>query len=101
MPKGFTLVCCEAASSLIRLPVLAANREQRDSILRQSEQHGLGIMPAYPTLINRIPELAKEFSGQEHPQAEDICRRLLTLPVNEYIQSQDNERIFSLFGQHA
>ncbi len=101
LPKGFTLVCCEAASSLIRLPVLAANREQRDSILRQSEQHGLGIMPAYPTLINRIPELAKEFSGQEHPQAEDICRRLLTLPVNEYIQSQDNERIFSLFGQHA
>jgi len=80
------------------LPILAQTREQRDHILKKSAQQGLGIMPAYPTPINKIPVLEDEFSGQDYPQAEEICSRLLTIPVHEYVQKWDNELIFSLLN---
>ena len=98
LPAAFSHVCRKTDISMIRLPILAQTREQRDRILKQSEQQGSGIMPAYPTTINMVPELVDEFSGQYYPQAEEVCNRLLTIPVHEYVQDRDNKRIRSLLN---
>ncbi len=96
LPENLTQVCCETDISMIRFPVLMQTREQRDFALIQSEQLGLGLMPAYPTAIHKIIQLTNEFSNQQFPQAEDLSKRLLTIPVHEYIKSDDNEKIRSL-----
>jgi dTDP-4-amino-4,6-dideoxygalactose transaminase len=96
LPDKFSQVCRKTDTSMIRLPVLCKNMEQRDSILKQSEEQGLGLMLAYPTSINKIDELADEFLDQECPAAEGICNRLLTIPVHEYVSAKDNEQICSL-----
>ncbi len=96
LPDNFKRLCCETDTGMIRLPILGKNREQRDYILKQSEKQGLGLMPAYPTSINKIEEIAGEFADQDCPQAEGICNRLFTLPVHEYISAKDNEQIRTL-----
>jgi dTDP-4-amino-4,6-dideoxygalactose transaminase len=96
LPENLTQVCCETDISMIRFPVLMQTRKQRDFALIQSEKLGLGLMPAYPTAIHKITQLTNEFSDQQFPQAEDLCNRLLTIPVHEYVRPKDNERIRSL-----
>lgn len=96
LPEVFIQLCCLTDINIIRLPILVQTREQKDCILRVSERHGLGMMGAYPTPLNKIPELANEFAGQTYPQAEKLCHRLLTIPVHEYVKDKDNERIYSL-----
>lgn len=83
---------------MIRLPLLAPTQGVRDYILRQSEQQGLGLMSAYPASIHKIPELADEFSEFTFPRAEDVCGRILTIPVHEYVRGEDNEKILSLLN---
>ncbi len=96
LPAGYMLVCRHKDISLIRLPILAQTKEQRDNILNQGEHQGLGIMPAYPTPINKITALEDDFLGQDYLQADEICNRLLTIPVHEYVQDRDNELILAL-----
>jgi dTDP-4-amino-4,6-dideoxygalactose transaminase len=96
LPKNLTQVGCTTDISMIRFPVLMQSREQRDFALIQSEQLGLGLMLAYPTPIHHIRQLANEFSDQKFPEAEDVCNRLLTIPVHEYVRPEDNERIHSI-----
>lgn len=96
LPEIFIQPCCLTDINMIRLPILVQTREQKDCILRESERHGLGMMAAYPTPINRIPELANEFVGQTYAQAEISCSCILTIPVHEYVRNKDNERIYSL-----
>nr|WP_051305913.1 DegT/DnrJ/EryC1/StrS family aminotransferase [Desulfogranum mediterraneum] len=96
LPEGLAQLRPPTGNSLVRLPIIARSRRQRDDIVRQSELQGLGIMPVYPAPIHRIADLANDFLGQEYPQAEDLCNRLLTVPVHEQVTARDNERILSL-----
>lgn len=79
--------------NLIRFPVLAANGETREAIVRESRRKGLGIMPSYPTPINEIAELAANFAGQSYPAASEVCKKIFTLPLHDYVTSMDNQRI--------
>ncbi len=83
-------------ANLIRFPVLAANGETREAIIRESRRKGLGIMPSYPTPINEIAELAANFAGQSYPNASEMCKKIFTLPLHNYVTSMDNERICQL-----
>ncbi len=100
LPEHFCQVCRDhdIGFSFIRFPVLAPDRKQWRCILKQSERHGLGIMPAYPTPINMIPEIATEFSNQQYPQAEATCNLFLTLPVHQYIKERDKKQILVLLN---
>ena len=97
-PEGFSLLCPKAAIGMVRQPMMVQSRKGRDDIIRHSARQGLGIMPAYPTSINKIPELALEFFAQDYPQAEKLSNRLVTLPVHEYINNRDKEQILSLLN---
>ncbi|BHH86268.1 DegT/DnrJ/EryC1/StrS family aminotransferase [Desulforhopalus sp. 52FAK] len=100
LPDSFTRFNRIGGSSMIRLAVLAPNPEVRDYILKQSEQHGLGIMSAYPSPINMISDISDEFSDVQFPHAEHVCDRILTLPVHEYVRPEDNEKILSLLVKY-
>ena len=96
LPEKYFLICQHAESALIRLPVLAPGKEVRDDILEQSKRIGLGLMPSYPAPINEIPQLAQELGRRDYPRAKNLCQRLFTIPVHEYMKNSDNERILSL-----
>lgn len=98
LPGGYALLCGMNGTGLVRLPVLAHTTEQRNYILKRSEQEGLGIMPGYPATINNIPELREEFYPEKYPQAMEICDLLFTIPVHEYVTKKENERILHLLG---
>jgi len=82
--------------SLIRLPMLAADKESRNSIVRIAARRGLGIMPTYPTTVNEIPELIDKFPAESFPVARAFCEQIFTVPVHEYVSEQDIEKIKEL-----
>ncbi len=88
-------------ANLIRLPVLAPNLISRQTIVSLSEQQGLGVMPPYPTPINEIPALATELAGEKHPNAVMLCRRLLTIPVHEFVTSREKNKISCLLSNYG
>ena len=97
LPNGLTRLCRKYLDvSLIRLPLLARSHEERDQMVKLSEQEGLGVMPAYPTPIHEIPDIAGEFDGRQYPRAGDVCRRLFTIPVHELIYAVDKEQLLTL-----
>ena len=82
---------------LLRFPVMLKDQAAMLDILQQGEAKGLGVAPSYPKAIHRIPELMSTFNGQHYPVAVDIARRLLTLPVHEYVSDGDRRSISALF----
>lgn len=94
LPKTFSLICAgKKQKGLIRLPILAQSTKERDLFCLRSEESGLGVMPSYPTPINEIPNIAREFAGQHFPNAKILADCLMTLPVHEYIGDGDQIRI--------
>ena len=87
--------------NLVRFPVLAPDNEARTAILKSSESMGLGLMPSYPTPIHMVAELAGFFKKASFPVAEDICSRLFTLPVHEYVTPEDNRKILKLLSRYC
>jgi perosamine synthetase len=55
----------------------------------------LGVVRSYPRPLSEEPELAPIVHRNEPdaPGARDICRKLFTLPVHEYVGSGDQQRI--------
>lgn len=56
----------------------------------------LGVVPAYPTTLDRIPEL-KPYLGRkaEYPGAERLADAMLTLPTHGFVSSRDVHAITS------
>lgn len=96
LPQQYDRLCRTDNAALIRFPVLVGSEEMRDAILSKSEQFGLGLMLAYPSTVSNIPELVGEFSGQNYPNAMSVSRRLLTIPVHEYISERDYDAIMQI-----
>ncbi len=100
LPNTLLRACREYTnSSMIRLPLLAGSHQERNCLEGLSGQAGLGIMPGYPTLIHKIPEIAHEFSAQQYPHANYICERLFTIPVHELVTDEDKKQIASLLAR--
>ena len=87
-------------ADLIRFPLLAPSNPVRKEILESSASMGLGIMPSYPAPLHLLVDLAVYFKNASFPVAEDICSRLLTLPVHEYVTTEDNEKILQLLSRY-
>ena len=79
--------------SFIRYPIYLKNRHAWQELLRLSDAGGLGIMPTYPDSVNAIEDLSREFEGHEYPQARNLARQLLTLPVHPLLSKKDKLKI--------
>ena len=80
-------------SSFIRYPVRLKNRHSFNELLRLSAAKGLGIMSTYPDSINAIKALRREFEDLEYPNARNLARQLLTLPVHPLLSEKDKLKI--------
>lgn len=77
--------------NLIRLP-LRLDPYARQQLLADTRSAALGIMPAYPDAIDRVPELKVHLRGLPCPKAGDLARQLVTLPVHAAVQTRDRQR---------
>jgi dTDP-4-amino-4,6-dideoxygalactose transaminase len=82
-----------AAHPYVRLPVFAANPEERKRILSRSQARGLGLSGAYPTPINEIPEISAAFDGARFPSARRVAEHLLTIPTHQWLSEKDKRAI--------
>ncbi len=82
---------------LLRLPLLAPDRQTRERICTEAQACGLGIGGFYPSAVGRVPQVAAHLrhSGQtaDCPVADDIADRLLTVPTHYLLKSGDRDRI--------
>jgi len=74
---------------LLRFPMRLSDPGKRESLLRESDRRGLGVMPLYPTSINAIPELSGMFQEKGFPVAESYSSELVTLPTHGYLTEDD------------
>ena len=81
---------------LLRFPLKITDEKKRGTLLKESAGMGLGVMPAYPTSINLIPELRGRIQGGEFPVAERFARQLVTLPTHGYVTQKDMTSISRL-----
>ena len=81
---------------LIRLPFLVCGNGLRGQLCAESEKNGLGVMPAYPTPVNEIPELKEEFREQKYPVSKVMSEQLCTMPVHEFVVDSDQKRLINL-----
>ncbi len=81
--------------SYVRFPLLAAAPELRDLAVRRLRAAGIGASPFYPSAICDIVGIEQHLAaGNMHrPRAEDVARRLLTLPTHPYVCPGDVERM--------
>ena len=98
---SFTARADGSPQPLIRFPLLLDSPEQAASMLRQSEDAGLGVAPAYPDAIHRIAQIADQFDGEAYPNAVSVAGRLVTLPVHQYLTNRDLTRIADLYRKIA
>ena len=80
----------------LRFPLLVRSHAKRERLCAQSRERGLGIGLMYPTAINEIPELRGQFKGQQFPVAQDIAKRLLTVPTHQLLTTRDRNAICEL-----
>lgn len=82
-------------ATLLRYPVLLPNAEicERlyDSLWR------FGVSRSYPSTLYGYKELQASLIANKVPQAEDISRRILSLPLHIYVRDSDMEMIASYF----
>ncbi len=77
----------------LRLPLLTADRRERDSMAEVSRRNGLGAAVMYPQPISSIQEIRGDVGGRSFPNAEQVAERLLTLPTHEYLRDNDIKRL--------
>ena len=85
----------------VRFPLLAYEQAQRDQAVRDLWRAGIGATPFYPSAICDIAGIDAHMAVADfhRPGAEDIARRLLTLPTHSFVQSSDIQRIASTLAQ--
>ncbi len=85
-------------SGPLRYPVLAANREKKMAMLRQSERLGLGAADVYPGTVDTIPRLKGSIVGGCSVKARTIVERIFTLPVHPLVTGAYLRKIADLAG---
>lgn len=85
--------------ALLRFPLRISDSRQREVLLRESSGSGLGVMPAYPTSIDAIPELRERIAGGKFPVAERCASELVTLPTHAYLTEKDMSALGDLVAR--
>jgi dTDP-4-amino-4,6-dideoxygalactose transaminase len=85
----------------VRFPLLAHDQTQRDQAVRDLWRAGIGATPFYPRAICDIAGIDAHMAVADfhRPGAEEISRRLLTLPTHSFVQTCDIQCIASTLAQ--
>jgi dTDP-4-amino-4,6-dideoxygalactose transaminase len=87
--------------SYIRLPVLATDARTRQRAVDRLQLAGIGASPFYPTAICDIPGIERHMAATEFhcPRAEELARRLFTLPTHAYVGPREIEHMSSVLNE--
>jgi dTDP-4-amino-4,6-dideoxygalactose transaminase len=89
--QNMSAINTERKGRLLRYPLLLKNQSQRDDIFGQLHSAGLGASLMYKQELNNIEGVADNITIHSPLiHAQSFSRRLLTLPVHEYV---DNNRL--------
>jgi len=88
----------ELQPSWLRVPVLARDEAARDRCVQRGRR--LGVASSYP---QPLPALARDLdlgigATSEEEGAEEVARRLLTLPTHDHVSVQDHEGLTALIS---
>jgi perosamine synthetase len=84
------------AHPFLRLPLVVRTRAQKQAVCSLAQRSGLGIAAAYPTPVDRIPQLRAVGIQGEFPAARRIAETLITLPTHHFVSDRDRRAIVDL-----
>ena len=96
---GISPLLSESDSSrMLRLPLLAQNKEMRDALVDLLVEHGIGATKLYQTCIPDVKGIAAKVkaqisSGKQLTNACNFADRLFTIPCHSDVTSKDLESI--------
>lgn len=76
----------------VRYPIVLSTAERRDALLAAMAAEGLGASGSYDRALPEFPELSAYIDEGDGAGAADVARRIVTLPVHEYVSEEDIER---------
>ena len=83
----------------IRYPLIFGDSQTRDAVNAQLTANGLGASSSYPATLHGYPALQPGIFSNDTPRADSVSRRILTLPVHQYVRREDMVRATALIGQ--
>ena len=86
----------------LRLALLAEDRGQRDALVADLNQHGLGASVMYDVALNRIADIPAEIAAlPPFPNADALAARLFTLPTHSAVTRGVVARVDACVRRHA
>lgn len=73
----------------LRLPLLAADEESRNALVRHLNESGIGATGSYPRSIAELPGIQPAPGARPIEAAIDVARRILTLPTHPFVTASD------------
>lgn len=89
----------EAAGNGPRLPIFLEDESTRQALLDASRRRGLGLARTYPDAVDGIPYFHDAPWHGAFPQAHQLSRRTLTLPIHPLIAARDLQRLITLLRE--
>jgi perosamine synthetase len=84
----------------VRFPVIARDKATRDQAVKRLRSAGIGASAFYPSAICDIPGIDRYMATADFhcPRAEDLSRRLLTLPIHPFVRGEDLRRMIAVLN---
>lgn len=91
----------DSRPAYIRFPVIARDSAARDGAIARMRARGIGAGPFYPEAICDIPGIGGHMAMADYhrPRAEDLARRLFTLPTHPYVHKDDLDRMIAILNE--
>lgn len=84
----------DGKQALLRFPLVFKNRLQRDRILAELKENGLGATRMYPVVLSQQEGLAGFFDREKtYPGAGRVSEGILTLPLHSFVSFRDAGKI--------
>ena len=85
----------------VRFPLIAKDEATRDRAVGLLRAAGIGASPFYPGAVCDIEGIGGHMAiGNFHrPKAEDLSRRLLTIPTHPHVQTRDLHTVAKVLGR--
>ncbi len=97
---GFTIPRpgTDCQPNYVRFPVIAQDEATRDLAVRRLRKAGFGASGFYPHAVCDIPGIERYMATSDFhcPRAEDLSRRLLTLPTHPLVRQDDLHRMIDV-----
>lgn len=78
--SGLDLLACHADATHVH-HLFPIKVHERDEFMAHLKNYGIESGIHYPRAIHQLPALTHLFSGEKHPQAQDLAQRVVSLPM--------------------